>query len=157
MYVHVDVERQENLIALTLHCYRLRELFPCYVRANFAFMRVLTFTTSSLNNRDNIRALPSNTSPSSAFQLESVRPNSKPHQPKADPNAVTVTVHRTTTGDFAMSESSCDNEQGLNKSVRILHIVVSSVIEIVIFLKEGIVLSSLHHESPPPSPLVSSV
>jgi hypothetical protein len=94
------------------------------VRAIFAFMGVLTFAAFRLNNRDNIYAQSSNSAPTKGFQLDSVQMKRMGHKSKTGSTAVAVTVHRTATTDFAASKHSYENEQGLDKSVRILHTVV---------------------------------
>jgi hypothetical protein len=111
------------------HCYRLRELFPCYVSAIFAFIRVLTFTAFRLNHRDIIQAQSSHSGPSQGFQLDSVQPNRKSQKSRTG-SAVTVTVHRTATTDFSAKMHTYDNEQGLDKSVRIFTLLWQFMIDI---------------------------
>ena len=105
------------------HCYRLCELFPCYVREIFAFKWVLTSVAFRLNNRDNFREMPSSNTSSNAFQLESIRRNENSYATKTRPTAVGVTMHSTVTADTVTSKHAYGNEQEFDKSVRILHTV----------------------------------
>jgi hypothetical protein len=95
-----------------------------------------------LNNRDTLRARRSNDNRNDFYISSSFRQNVDKSRPGQTAISFAAVPHQTVTADFAESTNDSDNEPGLDKSVRVLHLRCSGT-EIIVFT-EGIIIASVH-------------
>ena len=90
--------------------HRLCKLFACHVRRVSSWVRYLTVSTLRLNSRDYVRDRSTNSNQDHALNLSSIRiePPSDTYGSKPRQAGVSVTVHRSTTLNFARNKSGHD-------------------------------------------------
>jgi len=103
------------------HLYRLCELLPCYVRETFAFKSVLTSIAFRLNSRDSLRERSADNVLAGLRMSVSVQQDRTRPISKTEPTPVSVTVHSTTTTEFAEGEHDDESD----KHVGVLHALVA--------------------------------
>src|SRR5579863_10725945 len=103
----------------------------------------------SLNNRDLLQERSYIDNLNMSFPMASMRQSKAPYRSKTGSTSVAVTVHQTTAADFSTSRHNEHNEPDLEKSVRVLHyrMFKCSGIDILMFLKVGMEISSVHEAS----------
>ena len=122
----VSIGRREGQLTFS---HRLCKLFACHVRGVLSWVRYLTVSTLRLNSRDYVRDRSANSNQDNALNLSSLRiePSSDPYGSKSGQAGVAVTVHRSTTLNFARNKSDLDAEPAFEvpKSVRSLRLLAT--------------------------------
>ena len=122
--------------------HRLCKLFACHVRDLFGFfwcVQLLTVSTLRLNSRDYVRNRSTNDDPESSFNLSSMRidASSEAYESKARQAGVSVTVHRSTTSNFARNKSHHDIEPAFEVPKPVTILAPTSVPRSILILFAG--------------------